>query len=110
MIQDLLFVNPLTSVIFLHLLSVKLCTLHSDRNTCRQSLTLVRLVPMVYGPDGWGYFGGGGGGDGQLVQLPDGRVIPRGLLMQLLHQARQEQESSGEDEEEDQGGGGCQTQ
>ena len=66
---------------------------------------------MVYGPDGWGYFGGGGGGgDGQLVQLPDGRVITRGLLMQLLHQARQEQESSGEDEEEDQGGGGCQTQ
>lgn len=57
--------------------------------------------------DGWGYFGGYG--DGQLVQLPDGRVIPRGILMQLL-QAQQEQESSGEDDDEAQGGGGCRNQ
>ena len=40
---------------------------------------------------GWGggYGNYGGGEGGQLVQLPDGRVIPRALLMQLLqeHQA-----------------------
>jgi hypothetical protein len=66
--------------------------------------------------EGWGGFGGGGFGgfDGQLVQLPDGRVIPRALLMQLLHAQEgqeQEQESGEEDEGDDeQGGQGCRNQ
>lgn len=62
--------------------------------------------------EGWGGFddGGFGGFGGQLVQLPDGRVIPRALLMQLLH-AQQEQDRAEEDGEDDeQGGQGCRNQ
>ena len=59
--------------------------------------------------EGWGHFGGGGFG-GQLVQLPDGRVIPRALLMQLLHAQQQGSEDSDEDEGDEEGGGGCRNQ
>ncbi len=83
-----------------------ICIVHSGCKWQRSKLT------GACDTEDWDGFGGGGFGGfgGQLVQLPDGRVIPRALLMQVLR-AQHEQESAEEDEEDgEQGGQGCRNQ